>query len=205
MKKYQSLAISTKSLQLSKSEKTQNLCVKILSCCTLLVLFPSCGDQSKKDTVQTTEVRQEYVGSWICNGMHPLGNRYGKYTIQLDLAQDGSCKMKAQNDSNKSAMSDEMSDIILLEGKWNGKENNIEVDLKVTNWIVTMEDYRKEESFDDFVTRYTFKFDNGRLIPRDKYSSRNVNIGTTEEARDVKNAMYKGKVIILVNAAFDKK
>jgi hypothetical protein len=164
--------------------------------------IPSCN-RSKKD-VSRIQDNQLFAGTWIANGPALLGYSHGKYTIQLDLASDGLCKMKFQYDLNKTAISDKFTDIVQLGGNWNTKDGKVKATMKVTNWLVTdLLEYRRSESFDSFDNEFFFKLVGEQLIPGEQYSS-DMKFGTTKDARDMTKMAAEGNGIRLCNVKFNK-
>ena len=175
-----------------------------MACFALFITIVACGDRTKENTSASTQSNHAAAGSWKANGAHVMGYKQGKYSIALDLNSDGTCKMAVQFDLNKTAITDKFSDIIQLEGTWTGENGKVKLSLKVKDWVVTdLADYRKQESFDDFVTHYNFKIVGEQLTVDSFY--KDIKIGTTEEARDMDKMTVKGKGIILPNVEFLKK
>lgn len=180
----------------------KNLGIAILVSCISPMLILSCNQSST--AIELIEENQYYVGSWVANGSHPIGYSHGNYVIQLDLAANGTCKMNFKYDLNKTTMSEKFSYIVELEGTWNVKEGRIQPSMKIIKWVVTdLAGYRKEESFDDFVTDFDFKLAEGRMVPADRFDS-NIKFGTTKDARDMLKMDSKGSGILLYNVEFTK-
>lgn len=147
----------------------------ILMACAL---FASCKYHEK-----TSGLVKEHTGTWLAEGPLLIGGyKHGRYGIQMNLLENGSCQMDVRIDTNKTSLSEKLTNLIRLEGKWSVVDGKVQTDVKAKSWIVTDHaSYQKEEKLDDFVSTYVFRSANGVLAHGKSFDDR-MDLRTTEDA-----------------------
>jgi hypothetical protein len=171
---------------------------------TWMLIFMACAlFSSCKDHEKTSGLGKEHTGTWLAKGPLLMGGyQHGKYGIQMNLLENGSCQMDVRIDTNKTNLSEKLTNLIKLEGKWSVVDGKVQTVVNAKSWIVTDHaSYRKEEKLDDFASTYVFRSANG-VLAHGKSFDDSMDLKTTEDAG--MRLMSKGRQIMLDCPKFSK-
>lgn len=169
-----------------------------------LLLLASCKESETSDRASGS--RSYYEGTWEAEGPLPVGYNHGNYRIRIEADESGDCRATVVHQTNKTAISEDLTDTIDLAGKWELSEEGMTADLKVRSWVTTGPGgYRREREFDDFTTAYGFRRSGDLLVMANGIGHHGTfKVGTTEDARDGMKMIVEGRGHQLHGPRFSK-